>query len=45
MFRFHESHTDGRTDMMKVLVAFRNFANAHDKRLFLLGLRALDLGV
>ena len=39
------TETDGRTDMTKVMVAFRIFANAPHKRLFLLGLRALDLGV
>jgi hypothetical protein len=31
--------------MTKLIVAFLSFANATDKRLILLGLRALDCGV
>jgi hypothetical protein len=34
MFRFHENHTDGRTDMTKVIVAFRTFANASNNDYF-----------
>ena len=34
MFRFRENHTDGRTEMTKVIVAFRTFANAPDNDYF-----------
>jgi hypothetical protein len=34
-------HTDGQTDMTKLIVAFRNFANARKKRNNLFTSRAL----